>query len=537
MQLSRIGPFALEEPLGGADSNVLRGVHVERGVSMAVKLLDPRVIRGALGSDAGDLLADVKRLQKVAYPGVVRHYGAAVENGQPYLALELVDGESLRSLLERRGRLPWEMTVEIADAICIALHAAHKAGVVHRRLTPTRVMLPAEGGVKLVGFDCAWADHDDVVGLRCPMQVAHYLSPEQFRGHQSVNHPACDLYSLGVILYECLTGELPWPADSPAKLKDARREAPAPRVSTKVLDCPVWLDVLVAKLLARKRSERLASAEVTHGAIVNAKKKVAAGVGAAQQALAGKSGALAIEANEEELKRIRRRKTRRRDDSPFYEQAWFLALCLAAVIGGAVWSLWPDSEAELFAKAQPLMQSDSPGDWRRAQDAYLDELLERFPDTEHLAEIEAFQLKLAMHRAEQRVQNLDRFANRKPNTEAERLFAEARHYEKFGDRVTAWRRYEGLVELFADSDDLDDRAFVELARQRINEIRSKAHEQSQLAEFVIEKLAEADELAAAGRTLAAREVLTELIALYDGNRELAELVQRARDRKAELDAQ
>ncbi|MCA9234991.1 MAG: serine/threonine protein kinase [Planctomycetales bacterium] len=537
MQLSRIGPFALEEPLGGADSNVLRGVHVERGVSMAVKLLDPRVIRGALGATNHDLLADVKRLQKVAHPGVVRHYGGAIENGQPYLALEYVDGESLRALLDRRGRLPWEMVVDLADSICLALHAAHRAGVVHRRLTPDRVLLPAAGGVKLIGFDCAWADADEVVGLRCPMKVAHYLSPEQFRGHQSAALPACDLYSLGVILYECLTGELPWPADSPTALKAARRETPAPRISTKVLDCPVWLDVLVSKLLARKRVDRLASAEVTHSAIVNAKQKAAEGVGAAQQALAGKSGALAMgasQADRAELKKIRRRQTHTRDDSPFYERAWFLALCLAAVIGGAVWSLWPASEAQLWAKAAPLMQSDSAVDWRRAKDDYLSELLQRFPETEHRPEIEAFELKYAMNRAEERIKNLDRFG-RTPETEAERLYAEARRYERFGDRVTAWQRYEGLVNLLDESDDLSDRAFVELAKLRIGEIRAQAQQQQQLADFVAEQLAKADELAADNQTLAAREVLTTVISLYDGNQELEPLVDKARQRKAELD--
>ena len=129
---------------------------------------------------------------------------------------------------------------------------------------------------------------------------------------------------------------------------------------------------------------------------------------------------------------------------------------------------------------------------------------------------------------------LDRFG-RTPETEAERLYAEARRYERFGDRVTAWQRYEGLVNLLDESDDLSDRAFVELAKLRIGEIRAQAQQQQQLADFVAEQLAKADELAADNQTLAAREVLTTVISLYDGNQELEPLVDKARQRKAELD--
>ena len=72
-----------------------------------------------------------------------------MDNGQPYLAMELVEGESLRSLLDRRGRLPWETMVDVAEAICEALDYAHEQGVVHQRLTPARVLIGDDGGVKL----------------------------------------------------------------------------------------------------------------------------------------------------------------------------------------------------------------------------------------------------------------------------------------------------------------------------------------------------------------------------------------------------
>src|SRR5262245_20491568 len=149
MLLSRIGPIALEEPLGGsADSNVLRGLHVERNLAMAVKLLPRQLVNRPMGGDS--YAEDVKRLQRLVHPHIARVYGGAMDNGQPYLAMELVKGESLRSVLDRRGRVPWETMVDVAEQVCEALQYAHGQGVVHRRLTPSRVLVDDEGGAKLI---------------------------------------------------------------------------------------------------------------------------------------------------------------------------------------------------------------------------------------------------------------------------------------------------------------------------------------------------------------------------------------------------
>lgn len=532
MQLTRIGPFALEEPLGReANSNVLRAVHVERQMSMAIKLLPREVAKQAIGS--GVFAGDIKRLQKLEHPNLVRVFGGAVEQGQPYLVLELIEGESLRELLNRRGKLPWEMAIEIVDGLAEALIYSHAHGFAHQRITPSRVLLPTSGGVKLTGLDCKWSDREDVINARCPMEVAHYLSPEQFRGRQSAGYPQSDLFSLGVILYECLTGELPWPVETVDQLRHARREGPAPRISTKVLDCPVWLDVLAEKLLAKVRSERLQSAEETHRAIVIAKSKADAGTGAAKHLFSGKKGSLGVKESGE-LKRIRRQKTAVRDDSPFYERAWFLALCLATVVGVGAWTLWPASEAELFAKAKPLMESDDPVDWKRAETQFLKPLLERFPNTAHLKEIEAFNDRYDIHRAEQRIKNLNRFAY-EPKSEAEGAFASAWAFERFGDRMTAWQKYESLIELFDSTADPDERVYVKLARQQINRIKSDQASSTDKTAFLEETLAKAQTQADQGKLLEARRTLDSLISLYANNQEVRPLVQRAREQLAALD--
>ncbi|MCA9260664.1 MAG: serine/threonine protein kinase, partial [Planctomycetales bacterium] len=204
MQLSRIGPFALEEALGDSrTSRVVRGVHVQQGVMAAVKLLSPELAAPALGER--NLAADIKALCQLSHPCIAKVYGGGIDKERPYLALELVEGESLRARLDRIGRLPWETAVGIVQQICAALHHAHCKGVVHRRLTPARVMLTTDDRVKLIGFDVAWSDVDEVVGLRAPMDVSRYLAPETFRGKKSSRLPQVDLFSVGVILYECLT--------------------------------------------------------------------------------------------------------------------------------------------------------------------------------------------------------------------------------------------------------------------------------------------------------------------------------------------
>ncbi len=534
MQLTRIGPFALEEPLDGlAGSNVVRGVHIERQLSMAIKLLPRSVAKQAMGrSSFGD---DVKKLQQLEHPGLVRILGGAIEHGQPYLVLEMVPGESLRTRLARRRRLPWEMAIEIVDALAVSLTHAHAQGIVHQRITPARILLPEDGSVKLTGFDCKWTDWDKVVGSRCPMLVAHYLSPEQFRGRRSASLPHCDLFSLGVILYECLTGELPWPANSSDQLRQARRDGPAPRISAKVLDCPVWIDALAENLLAKVRSERLQSADETHRALVLAKSKAAAGTGAAQQVWSGKKSVLAVDNDSGELQKLKRQKTKRRDNSPFYERAWFLAACLAALIGLGGWSLWPASEGALFASAKPLMESDSPVDWKRAEQQFLRPLLERFPETSHAAEIEAFNERYAMHRAEERIKNLGRFG-RQPKTAAERAFFEAWKDQNSGDRLSAWQKYEALVMLFAKGTEPDDQAFVKLAQRQIERIKSDQQSSADQIAFFEQHLQQAQSLAESGKLLEARGILDSLISLYAGNQELRPLVERAREQLRVLDA-
>jgi serine/threonine-protein kinase len=532
MQRSRIGPFALEESLDHEGvGNVLRGLHLERKASMAVKLLPMGLVNRPMAGNA--FSADVKRLQRLVHPNIVRCLGGAIEEGQPYLALELVSGESLRDLLDRRGKLPWEMAVEIVDAICLALKHSHQLGYVHQRLTPARVIVLPTGGVKICGFDCAWADKDEVLGLRVPMAVANYLAPEEFRGKQSAALPPADLFSVGVILYECLSGELPWKADTPAELVQARRNGDAPRVTTKVLDCPVWLDLLSAKLLAVKRADRLGSAEEAHRAIVVAKDKVATGVSATQQALSGHKGMLKVAGDRSDIIKLKKHmQVKERDTSPFYERVWFLALCLAVLVAGGIWSLQPPSEAKLTAQLAVLFESEDAIDWKRAQDL-IGVLKENYPETEFQGEIDKFEDTYMMYRAETRAR-MNRKSGDLPETEAERLYVEAWDLDTAGDQFTAWQKYEALNSHFENSENEFDRAYAGLARRRIETFKADPGSGESQLEFVRKRIAEAKKLEASGMLMEARRVLESVIESYQENRELQPLVNQARSQLQSL---
>jgi serine/threonine-protein kinase len=138
----------------------------------------------------------------------------------PYIVMELVDGESLAQIL-KRGAMSWPTAVGVCAQIAAALAAAHQYGVVHRDITPGNIMLSADG-VKVIDFGVAatTGDRSDGVVFGTPA----YLAPERISG--DLAQPATDVYGLGMVLYQCLTGRLPWPAGTTKELLSAHRYVP-----------------------------------------------------------------------------------------------------------------------------------------------------------------------------------------------------------------------------------------------------------------------------------------------------------------------
>jgi serine/threonine-protein kinase len=200
--------------------------------------------------------------RRLEHPNVVRAL-APREQTRMYLALEYVEGSSLRALLRASGPIAPERALSIARQLCGALAYLHRNGVVHRDVKPENVVLvPPEGAVKLLDFGIALLDSARRItwaGLSGTIGTPDYMAPEQVRGRRG--DARTDVYAAGTILYEMLTGHLPFEADNvPALLRaKTHRDATSPRRHVRGIQ--PGLEAIVRKALARSPRERYATAD------------------------------------------------------------------------------------------------------------------------------------------------------------------------------------------------------------------------------------------------------------------------------------
>lgn len=225
----------------------------------------------------------------------------------------------------------------------------------------------------------------------------------------------------------------------------------------------------------------------------------------------------------------KKKKKKREAAAAFYEQTWFLALCLLLVIGGITYSLLPMSEAQLYARAAPLMSSDDPDQWDRARKDFIGPLQKRFPDGPHATEVQGFVDKIEMHKAERQIK-LKIQKGRELKTEGERLFADAYRYEQFQDRITALEKYNSLIHVLQDSE--TDRPIVNLARKQVADIMASGGDKDDRRKVVNNTLRKASELFRSGNALEANKLWDSIVSLYGGNKELEPQVELARALKA-----
>jgi predicted Ser/Thr protein kinase len=207
---------------------------------------------------------EVRVARLVSHPNVCRVYDLGEFEGNLFLSMEYVDGEDLGSLLRRIGRLPEDKALEIARKLCAGLAAAHEKGVLHRDLKPSNVMLDGRGHVLLTDFGLAGLA-DQIGGAEVRNGTPAYMAPEQLAGTEVTVRS--DIYSLGLVLYEIVTGKRPYDSDTLAGLQRARTSGAPPTPSTLVKDLDPAVERIIQRCLETEPSRRPASALAVSAAL------------------------------------------------------------------------------------------------------------------------------------------------------------------------------------------------------------------------------------------------------------------------------
>ena len=253
------GRYEIEDLLGqGGMARVFRGQDKVLGRTVAVKVLSPQF--------AGDdqFVARFRREAQAAaalnHPNIVSVYDTGDQGDVHYIVMEYVEGRTLRDVIRQDGPLLPERASEIAQAVARALAAAHEGGLVHRDIKPGNIMLTRDGEVKVMDFGIARSSTGDTLTQTAAiLGTASYLSPEQAQG--AAVDARSDIYSLGCVLYEMLTGRPPFTGDSPVSIAYKHvREDPVPPSQLNG-DVPEDMEAVVIKAMAKNQDNRYQTAD------------------------------------------------------------------------------------------------------------------------------------------------------------------------------------------------------------------------------------------------------------------------------------
>jgi serine/threonine-protein kinase len=259
-ELPDIPGYQVDAVIGrGGMGIVYQARHLRLNRTVALKTLRGGPLAGHY--DRQRFFREAEAVAALRHPNVVQLYDMGDVDGRPYFTMELVEGGSLRAKIAGTPQ-PAALAASLTAALAGAVHVAHLSGIVHRDLKPANVLLTADGTPKVTDFGLAWRleDEEGLTQSGVLMGTPSYMAPEQARGDKSAIGPATDVYALGAILYELLTGRPPFRADTAtATLRQVAEEEPVSpsRLNSRV---PRDLETICLKCLQKGPSERYASA-------------------------------------------------------------------------------------------------------------------------------------------------------------------------------------------------------------------------------------------------------------------------------------
>jgi serine/threonine protein kinase/tetratricopeptide (TPR) repeat protein len=259
------GRYEIIEELGdGGMGRVYRAMDTKIDEEIALKLIKPEIVPDSKAIERfGN---EMKLTRKIPHRNVCRMYDLGEEDGTYYITMEYVRGEDLKSFIRRSGQLTVSKTISIARQICEGLEEAHRLGVVHRDLKSSNVMIDGEGNARIMDFGVARSlKKKGDTGVGVLIGTPEYMAPEQVETSE-VDHRA-DIYSLGVILFEMMTGKVPFHGDNPVSIALLHRKAlpPSPRIFNP--EIPEDLNNLILKCLEKNKEKRFKTAKETFEAL------------------------------------------------------------------------------------------------------------------------------------------------------------------------------------------------------------------------------------------------------------------------------
>ena len=251
------GRYRITRKLGsGGMANVYLAEDQELGRRVAIKVLDDR--HSSDDQFVERFRREAKNAAGLSHPNIVSIYDRGEAEGSYYIAMEYVEGRTLKELLVARGPSPIGIGIDYTRQILSALRFAHRNGIVHRDIKPHNVIVDGEGRVKVMDFGIARAGASQMTEAGSIIGTAQYLSPEQARG--APVDQSSDLYSTGVVLYELLTGGVPFTGETPVEIAMKHLSQPPEPPSTHRPEVPRDLDYVVLRALAKDPAERYRTA-------------------------------------------------------------------------------------------------------------------------------------------------------------------------------------------------------------------------------------------------------------------------------------
>src|SRR6188472_3029647 len=252
------GRYRIIRKLGaGGMANVYLAEDQELGRRVAIKILDDR--HAADDSFIERFRREAKNAAGLSHPNIVSIYDRGEAEGTYYIAMEYLDGRSLKELIVGRGPAPIKTAIDYTRQILAAVGFAHKNGIVHRDIKPHNVLVGPEGRLKVTDFGIARSGASQMTEVGSIIGTAQYLSPEQARG--SPVDQRSDVYSVGIVLYEMLTGTVPFTGETPLEIAMKHLSAIPDPPSDRRPDIPHELDSIVLRALAKRPEDRYQSAE------------------------------------------------------------------------------------------------------------------------------------------------------------------------------------------------------------------------------------------------------------------------------------